>query len=373
MPEATPEALPTGPSPSPSAADASLAAELHGTGALREDPAVSAAARRLAARVVRSGRAADATGALAVRWAFQAEGVFDAAPLPVAVVGTGRAIVFARVVERARQELASRDQPPDRFGIGVLDAGDRTVAVLLLVRRRATLTALPSGASAGGKLLLSGALLPPLSAPEVVVTPPGQRPLRLPSAAASPAFSSTVTLATKGRWLLEVLGRGPRGPEVAVLLPLEVGAPLLEPPLEQPADEEADGGPAKERIFAAKVDELRLAHGLPLLTIDEALGHVARAYAVELARTGRFAHVSPESGALADRLGRAGYRYLRAGENLALAPTAAGAFAGTTESPGHLANLLDGAFTRVGYGAAKGKTAGGVPTWIVVQLFAAPP
>ncbi len=323
--------------------------------------------------MVRSGRAADATGALAVRWAFQAEGVFDPAPLPVAVVGTGRGIVFARLVERARQELASRDQPPDRFGVGVLEAGDRTVAVLLLVRRRASLVGVPRSVAAGTALRLSGALLPPLTTPEVVVTPPGLRPLRLPSDATSPGFGATLTLSTPGRWLLEVLGRGPRGPEVAVLLPLEVGTALLEPPLETPADEEPDGGPAKERIFAAKVDELRLAHGLPLLESDDALANVARAYAGELARTGRFAHVSPESGALADRLARAGYRYLRAGENLALAPTAAGAFAGTTESPGHLANLLDGAFTRVGYGAAKGRTAGGVPTWIVVQLFATPP
>lgn len=323
--------------------------------------------------MVRSGRAADATGALAVRWAFQAEGVFDAAPLPVAVVGTGRSIVFARVVERARQELASRDQPPDRFGVGVLDAGDRTVAVLLLVRRRATLEAVPVGAEAGRKLRLAGALLPPLTSPEIVITPPGLRPVRLASDVASPAFGASVELGTRGRWLLEVLGRGPRGPEVAVLLPLDVGAQLFEPPLEQPADDEPDGAPAKERIFARKVDELRLAHGLPLLELDAALALVARAYAVELARTGRFAHVSPESGALADRLARAGYRYVRAGENLALAPSAAGAFAGTTESPGHLANLVDGAFTRVGYGAAKGKTAGGVPTWIVVQLFATPP
>src|SRR5690606_36193077 len=95
-----------------------------------------------------------------------------------------------------------------------------------------------------------------------------------------------------------------------------------------------------EEALAAAINALRLRHGLGPLLVDPLLAQVARTYAEELRGSRRLAHRSERSGAVADRLRRAGYRWQAVGENLAQAPTVAEALRSLETSPRHLELLL---------------------------------
>jgi uncharacterized protein YkwD len=99
------------------------------------------------------------------------------------------------------------------------------------------------------------------------------------------------------------------------------------------------------------------------LAWSSALAQVAEAYAFELYVDGFFAHDSPRTGNVGDRLQAAGVDYRVAGENLALAPTLAIAHEGLMNSPGHRANIL-GDYRSVGIGAVQGPIG-----LVIVQVF----
>lgn len=103
--------------------------------------------------------------------------------------------------------------------------------------------------------------------------------------------------------------------------------------------------------------------GLPPLARDAALARVAQAHGVDMYLRGYFAHDTPEcrmpEGTAAcrdpfDRMRAAGIGYDVAGENLALAPSAASAHQGLMDSPTHRANILGADYTRVGIAALRG-------------------
>lgn len=112
--------------------------------------------------------------------------------------------------------------------------------------------------------------------------------------------------------------------------------------------------PDLETQMLELVNRERSAAGLKPLAPDSALTEVARQYSVEMFRRGFFSHYSPEGQSLSDRLRAADVRYLVSGENLALAPTLTLAHNGLMKSPGHRANILRGAFGRVGIGIMDG-------------------
>ncbi len=105
--------------------------------------------------------------------------------------------------------------------------------------------------------------------------------------------------------------------------------------------------------------------GLGTLQWSPALAEVAEAYAFEMYQDGFFAHESSRTGSVGDRVQVARISYRVVGENLALAPTLAGAHQGLMNSPGHRANIL-GPYTSVGIGAARGPLG-----LIFVQVFRA--
>lgn len=105
--------------------------------------------------------------------------------------------------------------------------------------------------------------------------------------------------------------------------------------------------------------------GLRPLRADPALTAVARDHSRDMFARGYFSHVSPEGADLGQRLRQARQGYLAAGENLALAPTLAGAHQGLMNSPGHRANILRPQFGRVGIGVLDG----GIHGLMVTQNF----
>ncbi len=122
---------------------------------------------------------------------------------------------------------------------------------------------------------------------------------------------------------------------------------------------------AAETEMLALVNAERERAGLAPLEADERLATVGRTHSEEMFRLGYFAHESPVSGEVVDRLDNAGLAWLVSGENLALAQDVAEAHEGLMDSPGHRANILNPAFTRVGIGIVS-SPANGV---MVTQVF----
>ena len=123
--------------------------------------------------------------------------------------------------------------------------------------------------------------------------------------------------------------------------------------------------PDLEARMLELVNAERARQGLKPVSADPELTQVARAHSRDMFARGYFSHYTPEGRDLGDRLRTGRVLYLAAGENLALAPTLAGAHRGLMNSPGHRANILRPQFGRLGVGVLDG----GVHGLMVTQNF----
>jgi uncharacterized protein YkwD/uncharacterized membrane protein required for colicin V production len=112
------------------------------------------------------------------------------------------------------------------------------------------------------------------------------------------------------------------------------------------------------------INEERADAGLGALAWSDGLSEVADIHADEMYRAGYFAHRSPTTGTVLDRLTLAGIGAGNAGENLALAVDATEAHNGLVRSPSHLDNIVNPGFTSVGIAAVDGPLG-----LMVVQVF----
>lgn len=119
-----------------------------------------------------------------------------------------------------------------------------------------------------------------------------------------------------------------------------------------PADLERDRVAALEVLDL--VNSARAAAGLAFLAWDESLAEVGAGHAFEMYVDGYFAHTSPVTGDVGDRVGGAGIRFSIAGENLALAGTVADVHEGLMESPGHRANIEAEFYSSIGIAVIAG-------------------
>jgi uncharacterized protein YkwD len=104
---------------------------------------------------------------------------------------------------------------------------------------------------------------------------------------------------------------------------------------------------------------------------NQALEDAAARHAVDMAANSYFSHTGRDGSTPAQRVTRAGYRYLVTGENLAagqLSPEEA--IAGWIKNPGHCANLMNGAYTEMGVAFSVNATSRMGVYW--VQLFGTP-
>ena len=129
---------------------------------------------------------------------------------------------------------------------------------------------------------------------------------------------------------------------------------------------------AEERRMFALVNADRKKAGLAALRYDEALADVARAHSYDMQQSDFFAHESPNTGVLEDRMDRAGYLATEMRENLATAPTVAQAEKNLLKSPGHRANLLADSVSHIGIGIVRGDPAGDQRVLMITQVFAMP-
>ncbi len=111
---------------------------------------------------------------------------------------------------------------------------------------------------------------------------------------------------------------------------------------------------ALEHQMAERLNRDRAANGLPPLEYDETLANIGRAHSADMRENQFFAHESPTTGAVEDRIARAGYLALEARENLAEGPNVDTAQDGLLDSPGHYANIMSETVTHVGIGIVEG-------------------
>jgi hypothetical protein len=125
-------------------------------------------------------------------------------------------------------------------------------------------------------------------------------------------------------------------------------------------------------VVISETNEARAGEDLPPLAPNDVLDRAAQMKAEDMAAKGYFAHESPEGLTPWYWFKEAGYAYAYAGENLAVHFTDSTAVVDAwLKSPAHRANVMNGNYTEIGIGTAKG-TYEGVDTVFVVQLFGTP-
>lgn len=117
--------------------------------------------------------------------------------------------------------------------------------------------------------------------------------------------------------------------------------------LHVPADIRAGESRAATSVYAA-LNKERRAQGLQPLALDRSLSDAALDHVRDMAHNRYFDHTSPAGISPWDRMRRFGCEYSFAGENVALAGSAAQADRALFLSAPHRANILNGRFTRVG-------------------------
>lgn len=110
----------------------------------------------------------------------------------------------------------------------------------------------------------------------------------------------------------------------------------------------------------------------PPVSWNPRLGEAALAHSRDMAARRYFSHKAKDGSQPADRAARAGYAWLRVGENIAFGQSSPDeAVAGWLDSPGHCANIMNPGFTEMGaaYGVAAEKRSG-IVYW--TQVFGRP-
>jgi hypothetical protein len=118
----------------------------------------------------------------------------------------------------------------------------------------------------------------------------------------------------------------------------------------------------------------RSAHGVAGLALNAQLNSAAQSKANDMVTRNYWSHNTPDGQPPWVFFAAAGYQYLKAGENLAYGfATSADTVTGWMNSPGHKANLLDGAFKDVGFGFANSTNfVGSGPVTVVVAMYGNP-
>lgn len=101
-----------------------------------------------------------------------------------------------------------------------------------------------------------------------------------------------------------------------------------------------------EADFVARINALRASRGLPAMAVDAELTAAARSWAGTMASQGRIFHSSDLSRGVTSP-------WHKLGENVGVGGNTEALFNAFVNSPSHLANLVDPAFTRVGVGVVE--------------------
>lgn len=349
--------------PTRTAEDARLEALVVAAGA-RYDPALSHAARELAAWYARDNRLVP-TNALAF--------LLDSAGA-VAWGMRQAVLVTTREGDAPIIDAVSKQTEPGRDRVGVGEAwqlGDPPMRVITTVITGVApeLEPVPRTANVGSKVVIAGRLPVDYSAPGAVLMRPDLAMIPLEVAAHGDRFVTSFVPAEEGEWVVELLATGPRGPVPMAQLTVHAGVPLPRSfeGVWPPDESGIDSPEAAAEELAAFFSQERARYGLEPLQRDGRLDGVARAHSEDMRDHGFVGHHSPTTGDVGDRLRVAGYRTIAYAENVALNQSLWDAHAGLLRSLGHRRNILTRDLTHVGFAAASRGD-----DWFVTQVFSVP-
>ena len=331
----------------------------------RISPALVLAARQLA-HLAATGEP-DPLARPRVRAALAGALAFDPAP------SAHLAVASAAAAPRALLGTLSAAGGATHLGAGAALKDGRAYMVLLLARRTAALRPFPREVANGARATLRGELLG-LDRPSIHVTSPAglSGPIVPVNMLGNRAFSAPIRFDAAGRWLVEVIGRGERGPEVAALLTVSCGgAPLEDAAAVADEPDPADPREAEARVIHA-LNATRRDHGLQPLDPVPALAEVARRHSEAMLARGVLAHVLPEDGSVTDRLRSARIPYASVAENVAKGPSAIAAHREAEGSPAHRESILSRTARLVGCGIARGRLPTGDPIVYLTEVFLEP-
>lgn len=323
----------------------------HGWGRPVRDPTLDEVAVHLAERLSAPTDALfPEANAEQLRFLLASRRVSDAHVYPFTVryrVGIG----FARHMPALLARL-DRRLPPTHYGLATYGRGATLTTTVLLAHRGVTFDApLRRKAPRATMMTIGGELRRGYFKPRVIVAPPGGAPVR-----ERPAWTTTrrveVTIyfdAGPGEYGIEVVADSQYGPVVLSNHRVYVGVePPTLPTLRLRSRGPAGGAPAKALV--EMVNGVRAKAGVPPLRTHPTLETIATSHAEDMARRGRLAHASPDSGTLSTRLRANGMQVLSAAENLAEAADPSAALQAFLASPGHKRNLLLPELTHLGVG-----------------------
>ena len=289
-----------------------------------------------------------------IRTELRARGVTDGRIEPLSVQGP------VKKAPAELQEFLDSQVVSSRFthyAVGAVRApdGQRMMSTLLISRRPVVLEPIPVCPLPGDRLPLKARLRPRYQHPSWLLTTPQGNTVKQPLFLEDGWYQSTLPLDEgKGVYRVEIMVKGPEGPEVAALFPLYVGvgrsvapAPTLvaaEARYQTPED--------VEEALTGWIQQERSKTGLPPLQANEKLSALARDHALELLAQRHAVHQTKGSGQLVDRLTRERVRFAQALENVSLSPSPRQAHDRFMESPGHRENILHPHVTQLGVGVA---------------------
>jgi uncharacterized protein YkwD len=227
--------------------------------------------------------------------------------------------------------------------------------LMLFTNRQFSLRPVPTRAEAGTILPLQFRVASRFDRVTVAVTKPGGGIETIDAGLSRGQAVAAVELAREpGRQWIELIGHGKRGPEVLALFPIAVSRP---PPKiwvgrTRPDESWIDTVEEAEEFAADMILHDRSRFDLPELERDPRLDAIARLHSSDMATSDYFAHVSPSTGSVADRLVAAGYQATFAAENIALGSRLTEAQESLMKSPGHRASILNPHATHFGVGVA---------------------
>lgn len=254
-----------------------------------------------------------------------------------------------------------------RYGRAVISYGNQNMAVVVVTTADVELTqSVPKKVRAGETVRLVGSVVAPLSSIHASVTGPDGTVDDSPEQGAK--FEITLTPATAGVHRVELLADGPNGPDVVANFPIFVD--VDEPRAYTEAATAGDSGSITEtaELMFKKLNESRAQAKLPPLVRLPVLEPIATANSEDMVDHHFFAHVSPTTGDVGDRVRHAGLEIGFVGENIALGPSANAMHVGLMGSPGHRGAILSKEFTHVGIGVAYDGDGSYFATEIFVRL-----
>lgn len=326
---------------------------------LKRDPALDRAALRHAQALLADPGAATLES---VQKFIQDEGLADAQVLPFSIraepeVAREAALAFARTEAQPRGLT--------HVGVGLAPDGAQVWLVALFSRRPLVLQPLPRTARRG-TLTVRGGARHPVEALMVGPCPPQgacrKGVTRLSVRRKGKAFAVDLPLTEAGRYVLELVVSGPRGPEVGALWSTAVGV--------SPGPIGVDSAPTPNTSggLRGRIDHARSLADVSPLSASPPLDQAAQAHAEAVCAARQAVHVLGGRGPT-ERARAAGYPGT-VSENVAIAGTVEQAHENFLRSPSHRVNVLDPLAAELGVGvAARAPSPGLSPAVCVVELY----